>query len=236
MDKQCNLIFDKSQSNQLNSTVGNLYPTIGGATSQLRSKDALTHNVNTVWLVEGCKSKKMYINIHSSLMYNGTKIISTPQTFRQLFSYSCLKYRDLLFMIFTLQNSITAVWLKQWLQFALSHIQYRKTFQQCDMCALSGLKFTAKLLCNISVQQWHFVILPHSSHTLNNTSTRHVTQSWSIVVLNLYIRQQEAIFCTKTCWFTRTISLKFYLTKVNKWITYCEDTKHVQFQPYVQKY
>jgi hypothetical protein len=26
-----------------------------------------------------------------------------------------------------------------------------------------------------------------------------------------------------------------YLTKVSKWITYCENTKHVQFQPYVQK-
>jgi len=37
------------------------------------------------------------------------QLFSPLQTFRQLFNYSCLKYRDLLFMIFTLQNRITAL-------------------------------------------------------------------------------------------------------------------------------
>jgi len=41
----------------------------------MRSKEALTHNVNSVWLVKDCSSMKWYINIHSSLMYNGVKII-----------------------------------------------------------------------------------------------------------------------------------------------------------------
>ena len=102
------------------------------------------------------------------------KLFSPPQTFRQLFNYSCLKYRDLLFMIFTLQNSITALWLKQWLQLALSHIQYRKTFQLCDMCPALGLSSTGTLRCNISAQQWNFAVLPYSSETLKNTSTCHV--------------------------------------------------------------
>jgi len=99
------------------------------------------------------------------------KLFSSPQTFRQLFNYSCLKYRDLLFMIFTLQNSITALWLKQWLQLALSYIQYRKTFQLCDMCPALWLSSTGKLWCNISIQQGNFAISLYSSHTLNNTST-----------------------------------------------------------------
>ena len=115
-----------------------LYKTFSRVTTQLRRKDAPTHNVDTVCVEEDCNRVNLYINIHSFLMYTVVKIISTPQTFRQLFTYSCLKHRDLLFMIFTLQNSVTALWLKQWLQFALSHIQNRKTFQLCDMCAVLG--------------------------------------------------------------------------------------------------
>jgi len=53
-------------------TVGHLYQSFSGVTTQLRSEDALTHNV---CVVEQCKSKKLYINIHSSLMYSFIKII-----------------------------------------------------------------------------------------------------------------------------------------------------------------
>ena len=116
-------------------TVGHLYQSFSGLNTKLWSKDALTHNVDTVWLVEDCNCMKLYINIHSSLMYNGVTIIcSSPDI--QSVNYSCLKYRDLLFMIFTLQNSITALWLEQWLLLALSHIQSRKTLQWPVICAL----------------------------------------------------------------------------------------------------
>jgi len=53
-----------------------LYQSFSGVTTQLRSKDVLTHNVqDTVWMVEDCKSNKLYLNTHNSLVYNGTKII-----------------------------------------------------------------------------------------------------------------------------------------------------------------
>ena len=68
-------------------TVGYLYQTSSGVTTQLRSKDALTHNVDPVWLVEDCDWMKLYIKIHSSLIYNGVTIIfSSPniQTISQL--------------------------------------------------------------------------------------------------------------------------------------------------------
>jgi hypothetical protein len=104
------------------------------------------------------------------------KLFSPPQTFRQSFNYSSLKHTDLLFTIFTLQNSYTDLWLKLWLQLALPHIQYSKTFQLCDMCTVLGLSSTGILWCSISVQSdtlppypiplTHFATLPHSSHTL----------------------------------------------------------------------
>jgi len=60
-------------------------------------------------MAEECTSKKIVYKYPQFCNVQRYKFISTPQTFRQLFNYSCLKYRDLLFMIFTLQNSITAV-------------------------------------------------------------------------------------------------------------------------------
>ena len=82
MENHCNLIYEKSQANQLKSTVGHLYQSFSEVTNQLRSKDALTHNMDTVWLVQDCKSKKLYINIYGSLMYSDGNIISTPQNLR----------------------------------------------------------------------------------------------------------------------------------------------------------
>jgi len=38
--------------------------------------------MDTVWLVQDCKSKKLYINIYGSLMYSDGNIISTPQNLR----------------------------------------------------------------------------------------------------------------------------------------------------------
>ena len=159
----------------------------------------MTHNVGTLWVVEHSNCTKLY---KLSTVFPCTvvlKLLSTPQTFRQLFNYSCLKYRDLLFMIFTLQNSITAVWLKQWLQLALSHIQYRKTFQQCDMCAVLGVEVYRK----ITVQhQCSTVTLCHITAFFSHTQ-KHINMScsqlWSLIVLNLIIRQQEAIFWTENC-------------------------------------
>ena len=65
-------------------TVGHLYQSFSGMFTQLRSKDLLTHNVDTVWLVQDCDCMELYIKIHSSLMYNGAKIIFSPPSIRTI--------------------------------------------------------------------------------------------------------------------------------------------------------
>jgi hypothetical protein len=116
----------------------------------------------------------MYINIHSSLMYNDAKIIFYSPNIHTIIHLQLSEIQRLTVHDIHFANSIIALWLKQWLQLALSHIQYRKTFQLFDMCPVLGLKFTLKLWCSFSAEQWHFATLSYSSHTLYNTSTCHV--------------------------------------------------------------
>jgi hypothetical protein len=156
-------------------------------------------------------------------MYNGVKIIFFSPNLQTIIQLQLSKYRDLLFVISTLQNSITALWLKQWLQLALSHVQYRKTFQLCDMCPVLGLSSTGKLWCSISAQRWNFAILPYASHTLNNTSTCHVHKFEALL---FWTRISDS----KNQYSGLKISTKLYLTKGSKWITYSENTKCVKFQ------
>ena len=145
-----------------------------GVFNNLGCIDTLTHNVNTVWVLKYSNGMKMFINIHCPLMYNVAKIIFYSPNIHSIIHLQLSEIQIITVHDIHFANSITSLWLKQWLQLALSHIQYRKTFKQCDMCAVLRLRFTGKLWCSISAEQWHFATLPYSSHTLYNTSTYHV--------------------------------------------------------------
>ena len=84
---------------------GTSLPIFQWGDNQLRSKDALTHNVDTLWLVEDCDCMKLYINIHSSLMYKGVTIIFSSPNIQTISQLQLSENRDLLFMILTLKTA-----------------------------------------------------------------------------------------------------------------------------------
>jgi hypothetical protein len=140
-------------------------------TTKWRSKDALNHNLNNVWLVKDCNSKKWYINIQNSLMYSRVKMILSHLIFRQLFFYKTPKYRHLLFMIHTLQKKASRLCDLN----SGFHTFNTERPSSYVTCALFRFKFYRKIMVQhqgCAVTLCHLTLF--FSHTLNHTSTCHV--------------------------------------------------------------